>query len=240
VSLPATVAGAVGTLGRRCARACRMLLVVALACAGTGAAQAQLMRGAGEGCHPVTLRAPSAPEPTARQVCIPPDYVRHAVRGTTRADLALTARWPTMEGAFGPGWRERPHDQETWGGLLIILFGPVGSYPDIRARFEATKRLNHLTVPAEPAHGLVRLAADTDALTPGERAWRIHEVYFGGEGEDFIYIRCALPQPASFAGCDAEFTQDGYLVKVSFSRVFLPQWDAIRDATGRLVSGFGR
>ena len=192
-------------------------------------------------CAPVALHARLEPSLPPRRVCIPPEYVNYPLTEPRHTDLALTAVWPSMRGYYTPGWDvpgARPRDPETWSGALQILFGPVRSYPDIRFRFEARRKDTRADVPAGEAHGLERLAIAPDALRPGQRPSELY-VRDGG-GDDFIWIACDLPRPGRSPGCRTEFVADGYLVGVSFSRVFLPRWRDIQDSTRRLIAGFER
>lgn len=192
-------------------------------------------------CTPVALHARLEPDLPPRRVCIPPEYVNWPIGGRHPVDEALTAVWPSMRGYFTPGWDvpgARHRDPDTWSGALNILFGPVRSYPDIRFRFGARKADTGAEVPSGEAHGLQRLAIAPGSMRPGQRP---SELYVRDEGgERFTWIACDLPRPGRFPGCKTEFVADGYLVGVSFSRVFLPQWREIQDSTRRLIASFQR
>jgi hypothetical protein len=165
-----------------------------------------------------------------QDICIPRGYFRTA--GPTITDLAITAKWPSMESIWDKPLPGRTYDPETHGNLLNIWFARATSFTSVDYRFHAIKRLIKADLPGVPQFGLQHLIPDPTNPRP------VAELYFLPEQTHTAYIECTVPSYAPFPGCEETFDFQGYLISVHYSYVFLPKWKEIEENVGRLILSF--
>ncbi len=151
----------------------------------------------------------------------------------TTTDLAITAKWPSMESVWDkPRPDRKEYDPVTHGNLLNIWFAMSTSYPSVDFRFNVEKRLLNATRPGAPQFGLRHLVPDPSTPRPEG------ELYFTPDQVHSSFIVCDTPLVARSPGCKETFEYLGYLITVQYSVVYFPMWEEIQEKTKLLISRF--
>ena len=148
--------------------------------------------------------------------------------------LAISAKYPTMETIWEHPTPRKQYDPLTHGNRVGIWFGMETGWTSVDFRFHVAERLDNASLPAPPQFGLEHRVPD-----PSDRAWKPKaELYFKREEPHTMFIRCGVaPDPPS-PGCTEEFTFNGYLIRTSYSVVYLPIWEEMQKKTEQLIKSF--
>lgn len=140
--------------------------------------------------------APSSESVSARDICVPSGYFMPWIgRRKYTIDLAIDAKWPSMEGIWDKPLPGKEYDPVTHGNLLNIWFALSASFTSVDFRFHAEKKLSNDNQPSVPQYGLEHLVPDQTNTRPQS------ELYFKPEEIHSMFIECKLPSYARYPGC---------------------------------------
>jgi len=197
---------------------------------------------------------PAKPSPDAvpaQDICVPRGYLvslfpnlppplnslEKPQNSDNMTDLAIIAKYPTMEAIGEHPISREEYDPVSHGNLVNIWFGMATGWKSVDFRFHVEERFFKTTQPAPPQFGLERLVTDPSMST--QTILRA-ELYFKPEQPHTSFILCDFSSYARYSSCKETFESHGYIITTNYSVVYLPIWEEMQKKTEQLVLSFSK
>lgn len=172
-------------------------------------------------------------------MCIPRSWIDYVAGSEADGALLLFALWPSLDGFYNGQEKTRPISGLDYGGRVQVLLHLSDRLNPLQERYENMLRLYSPHSRHASIMGLEHWGRDE---SPTSLSQTKVEIYFveDDNGQIQSYIECDLPGTHAAPGCAEEIYIDSFLVRISYSRVLLSDWQNIETNIRSKVHSFIR
>lgn len=165
---------------------------------------------------------------------LPESWIDSIAGARLDGQVLLHMRWPKLSGYYDGHERDYPKNLPAYGNMVRILLTLSDRINSLQDRYQRNLTLHPSVLLRKSTLGLEQWEQTApDKLLSGHKS----EIYFFAYKNDHIetYLDCDIPGIQPYPGCHAEFYIGSFLARVSYSRIFLPEWKTIQEKVSEMV-----